>query len=67
MIGLDKFATQHQGDILTIQIFKSLKESPAPLNRPLRRCFVTRAIELGIDFKTIASWQGHLLSAAVPS
>lgn len=27
--------------------------------RALRRCFITRAIELGIDFKTIASWQGH--------
>jgi integrase len=27
--------------------------------RSLRRCFITRAIELGIDFKTIASWQGH--------
>ena len=27
--------------------------------RSLRRCFMTRAIELGIDFKTIASWQGH--------
>jgi integrase len=27
--------------------------------RSLRRCFITRSIELGIDFKTIASWQGH--------
>ena len=27
--------------------------------RSIRRCFITRAIELGIDFKTIASWQGH--------
>jgi integrase len=27
--------------------------------RALRRCFITRAIEMGIDFKTIASWQGH--------
>mgnify|MGYP000969161392 CR=1 FL=1 len=27
--------------------------------RSLRRCFITRAIEVGIDFKTIASWQGH--------
>ncbi|MGO8926304.1 MAG: tyrosine-type recombinase/integrase [Limisphaerales bacterium] len=27
--------------------------------RALRRCFITRAIELGVDFKTIASWQGH--------
>ena len=24
-----------------------------------RRCFITRAIEKGVDFKTIASWQGH--------
>ncbi len=28
-------------------------------SRALRRCFITRAIELGVDFKTIASWQGH--------
>lgn len=28
-------------------------------SRALRRCFISRAIELGIDFKTIASWQGH--------
>ena len=27
--------------------------------RALRRCFITRAIEQGIDFKTIAFWQGH--------
>jgi len=27
--------------------------------RSLRRCFITRAIELGIDFKTIAGMQGH--------
>jgi len=27
--------------------------------RSLRRCFITRAVELGIDFKTIASMQGH--------
>ena len=27
--------------------------------RALRRCFITRAIELGVDFKTIARWQGH--------
>jgi integrase len=27
--------------------------------RSLRRCFITRAVELGIDFKTIAAWQGH--------
>ncbi len=27
--------------------------------RALRRCFITRAVELGVDFKTIAAWQGH--------
>jgi len=27
--------------------------------RSLRRCFITRAIEMGVDFKTLASWQGH--------
>lgn len=27
--------------------------------RSLRRCFITRAIELGIDFKTVAAMQGH--------
>ena len=27
--------------------------------RSLRRCFITRAIEKGVDFKTIAGWQGH--------
>ena len=27
--------------------------------RSLRRCFVTRAVERGVDFKTLASWQGH--------
>ena len=27
--------------------------------RSIRRCFITRAIELGVDFKTIAAWQGH--------
>lgn len=27
--------------------------------RSLRRCFITRAVEQGIDFKVIASWQGH--------
>ncbi len=28
-------------------------------SRALRRCFITRAVELGVDFKTIAAWQGH--------
>jgi integrase len=27
--------------------------------RSLRRCFITRGIEVGIDFKTLAAWQGH--------
>ena len=28
-------------------------------SRALRRCFVTKAIELGVDFKTVSAWQGH--------
>lgn len=28
-------------------------------HRSLRRCFVTRCIELGMDFKTVAALQGH--------
>jgi integrase len=28
-------------------------------HRSLRRCFITRALELGIDVQTIARWQGH--------
>jgi len=28
-------------------------------SRALRRCFITRAVELGVDFKTISAWQGH--------
>ena len=28
-------------------------------HRSLRRMFITRAIELGVDVKTIAQWQGH--------
>jgi len=32
---------------------------PAFSPRSLRRYFITRAVEVGIDFKTIASWQGH--------
>ena len=27
--------------------------------RSLRRCFITRAVEKGVDFKTIAAWQGR--------
>jgi integrase len=27
--------------------------------RSLRRMFITRAIELGVDVKVIAEWQGH--------
>jgi integrase len=32
---------------------------PAYSHRSFRRMFVTRAIELGVDVKTIAEWQGH--------
>lgn len=32
---------------------------PPYSSRALRRCFITRAIEQGVDFKTIADWQGH--------
>jgi len=34
-------------------------ELPPFSPRALRRCFITRAVELGVDFKTISSWQGH--------
>lgn len=32
---------------------------PVYQHRSFRRMFITRAIEKGIDFKTIAAWQGH--------
>jgi integrase len=32
---------------------------PAYSHRSFRRMFVTRAIELGVDVKVIAEWQGH--------
>jgi integrase len=32
---------------------------PAFSQRSLRRMFITRALELGIDVKTVAAWQGH--------
>ena len=32
---------------------------PAYTQRSLRRMFITRCIELGIDVKVIAQWQGH--------
>ena len=32
---------------------------PAFSQRSLRRMFITRAIEKGIDVKVIAEWQGH--------
>src|SRR5439155_22901878 len=32
---------------------------PAFSQRSLRRMFITRAIELGVDVKVIAEWQGH--------
>ena len=34
-------------------------EFPAFSHRSLRRLFITRALELGIDVQTIARWQGH--------
>jgi integrase len=47
------------------QARKALRNSCARLgyaqftHRSLRRCFITRALELGIDVKTIAEFQGH--------
>jgi len=32
---------------------------PGYSHRALRRCFITRCIELGLDFKTVAALQGH--------
>ena len=32
---------------------------PAYSHRSFRRLFITRAIELGVDVKVIAEWQGH--------
>ncbi len=32
---------------------------PAFTHRSLRRMFITRALERGVDVKTIAEWQGH--------
>lgn len=32
---------------------------PHYTQRSFRRCFITRAVEKGIDFKAISSWQGH--------
>lgn len=32
---------------------------PRYSHRALRRMFITRCIEKGVDFKTIAAWQGH--------
>jgi len=32
---------------------------PAYSARAFRRLFITRAVEQGVDFKTIAAWQGH--------
>ncbi len=32
---------------------------PSFTHRSLRRMFITRAIELGVDVKVIAEWQGH--------
>jgi len=32
---------------------------PPHSHRSFRRMFITRAIELGVDVKVIAEWQGH--------
>src|SRR5262249_23036967 len=32
---------------------------PAFSHRSFRRMFITRAIELGVDVKVLAQWQGH--------
>jgi hypothetical protein len=32
---------------------------PTYSHRSFRRAFITRAIELGVDVKVIAEWQGH--------
>jgi integrase len=37
---------------------KRLKLPPYS-HRSFRRMFITRAIELGVDVKVIAQWQGH--------
>lgn len=34
-------------------------EFPAFTHRSLRRMFITRCLELGVDVQTIARWQGH--------
>ena len=34
-------------------------ELPIYTHRSLRRMFITRAIEKGVDVKVIAEWQGH--------
>jgi integrase len=55
-----------EGNIFSIQgCIRSLKAACKRLKliaydqRSLRRMFITDAIERGIDFPTIASWQGH--------
>ena len=32
---------------------------PSYTHRSFRRLFITRAIELGVDVKVVAEWQGH--------
>ena len=55
----------HEKVLEVCDIRKSLKGSCERLGlknytaRSLRRCFITRAVEKGIDFKTIAAMQGH--------
>lgn len=55
----------HQHLFAIQQARKALRESckrlgfPAYTHRSLRRMFITRCLELGIDVKLIANWQGH--------
>jgi integrase len=56
-IGKPVFAIKDPKKALT-QACKRLRY-PHFSTRSLRRCFITRAVELGVDFKTIAAWQGH--------
>ena len=56
----------HNAHLFTItQARKSLANAckrlgyPSFTHRSLRRMFITRAIERGVDVKTIAEWQGH--------
>jgi integrase len=65
---LEKRYAQRTGDGRVFKINSAKKaiaaackrlKLPAYSHRSFRRTFITRAIELGIDVKTIADWQGH--------